>query len=211
MALLCYCILTTQAQVALPGKGVGSAEVRDVREGGLRCIFSDYDAPVATRASALEFHAVVHQVFAQAAVIQFRFPTLLPSESELSEFMQQHQHDYMEALCRWQNDVQMEIHISPAGGIPSRQSGREYLQARGERERLLDWMAGQFAHALTGCISAWRRHKTSSGLRCFALVNRAEVNDFQRRVGALGVPEELRVVVSGPWPVSEFLREGKAA
>src|SRR5213078_4246868 len=63
------------------------------------------------RESALEFHRTVQELFRQAAVVPFRFPTILADENEISAFLAKHSSEYESALLRLRDAVQMEIRI----------------------------------------------------------------------------------------------------
>src|ERR1700756_516735 len=101
MPILAYCMLDPAVQIALPPLGVRDSAVESLVESGIRCIVSRLDSPTAAaprfqKEDALRLHHVVSAVFQQAAVIPFRFPTLLP-ESDLRAFMKENSAAYLAA------------------------------------------------------------------------------------------------------------------
>src|SRR5258708_18501396 len=120
MPMLAYCMLDPAVQIAVPPRGVRDSAVESLVESGIRCIVSDLDSPSLESPAnpapqfhnddALRLHHVVSAIFQQAAVIPFRFPTLLP-ESELRAFVQENSAAYLEALSRLREMVQMELRI----------------------------------------------------------------------------------------------------
>jgi hypothetical protein len=148
----------------------------------------------------------MHGIFAQAAVIPFRFPTTLESEQELRTFLAAGAAGYLEALARLRDLIQMELRISVAPAASSSpSSGREYLQAREARARALADGAAAARAASRQLLQDWRARESRSGLRCYALVRRANVGEFEDLMRALVPPQGVTMVVSGPWPATEFL------
>src|SRR5579859_1065476 len=116
MPILAYCMLDPAVQIALPSRGVRDSAIENLVESGVRCIVSDLHsssspAPQFHKEDALRLHHVVSAVFLQAAVIPFRFPTLLP-ESDLRAFVKENSAAYISALSRLREMVQMELRIA---------------------------------------------------------------------------------------------------
>lgn len=212
MPLLPYCMVQSDVSTVAPARGVHEAEVEWLDERALRCFFSRVAASFAgasvevLKEDALRFHSVLHAIFAQTAVIPFRFPTTLDTEQELRRFLTAGASSYREALARLRDIVQMELRVSislSASTTPC--SGREYLLARQAQTRALADGAVA-AHGLArGLIQDWRERETKSGLRCYALVRRTDVGEFESRMCSLVLPEGVTMIVSGPWPATEFL------
>ncbi len=195
------------------------AAVYVVEHAGLFCFVSEHAPPPRefTREDALAFHRVVRDVFRHAAVIPFRFPTLLPNEEELRAFLDPQAADYREELQRLREFVQMEVGIAihageaAAGGsaAPGRKqpragAGADDLHQRQVQHGSLEATAGRLKAAAGTLAHAWHDHEISKGLRCSALVARADVEEFRERLAELGeLPH--KVVVSGPWPATEFM------
>jgi len=189
--------------------GVQEATVESLAESGVRCFFSRVDE-LGTDANrfrddALRFHGVLREILDRAAVAPFRFPTLLGDERELREFLAGQAAAYAEDLRRLRGMVQMEVRIRPEAGFSHPQSGKEYMEARTAEARRLSALA-ESIHAGAGELaSQWRARQETGGLRCYALLRREQVAEFEQRARSLSPVQGASILVSGPWPASEFL------
>ena len=182
--------------------------VEEMACGGLRCFYSEFhQRPESfTQQDALKFYATVQAVFAKAAVIPFRFPTVLEAKPQLAEFLEQKAQDYRAALERLRIFVQMELRLAPAASQETRSaSGKEYMTRRLKNKKTLESLATAARSAVAGIHTDWRQQETREGLRCYALVKRDAVEQFQEKAKALRPAEDVRVVISGPWPATEFI------
>src|SRR5579862_1858746 len=103
MPLLVYCIAEAGSKIEIPPCGVQGASLRTLIESGLICFLSDYDHSAGgnhVRDAALDFNRVLQELLRQAAIVPFRFPTLLEDESEIRRFLLQHAAEYCDALAR---------------------------------------------------------------------------------------------------------------
>ena len=212
MPLLAYCIMEASAVVEMSSAGVAGARVEELQEFGLRCCFSRFESRehlsrIPAVESAYSFHQVLQGLFRQAALIPFRFPTLLENVDELRQHLQEHAPQYIEALSRLRHMVQMEIHIGMNQATQrgsQAASGREYLQQRQARAAELKATAERFNQATRVWIVEWRERQTDGEMRCYALLRRDAVTSFQQAAQALS--ESLPGTrLSGPWPPAEFL------
>jgi hypothetical protein len=213
MPTLAYCMLDPAAPVTVPSRGVRDAAVESLVESGIRCIVSHLDlssspqpAGQLQKEDALQLHHVVSTLFQQAAVIPFRFPTLLP-ESELRAFVKENSAAYLEALSRLREMVQMELRITSKQGPPvAPASGTEYLQALQASTRAAD-NAADTARDWAGALAQdWRERPLAQGLRCYALVRRQDVEAFRDKMHALPISDMVTATINGPWPATEFLQ-----
>src|SRR5690348_7344820 len=141
MPLLAYCVMEASAAIEMPSAGIAGARVEELQEFGLRCCYSRFEtrehlSRVPAVESAYGFHQVLQALFRQAAIIPFRFPTILENVDELRQHLREHAQQYIGALSRLRDMVQLEIHIgtNQATERASRAaSGREYLQQRQAR------------------------------------------------------------------------------
>ena len=208
MKVLAYCI--TEAEFESPDlRGVASAEVGQFVEGELRCFVSQHEIFPTTemQRAALEYYHVLSTILSQVALIPFRFPTLLADTTELIRHIRERYEDYDSALERLRDAVQMEARISFDGApeqAPEAASGREYLQARGQQLHGLEAAAAVLKHAVAPWVLDWRQRMSAHGLRCYVLVNRKSIKDFQRTAADVS-SRGSHIHVSGPWPASEFL------
>jgi gas vesicle protein GvpL/GvpF len=210
--MLLYCMTEADAAVGTLSPGVREAEMESLAEHGVRCFYSrveDLGANAESfRADALRFHAVLREILDRAAVAPFRFPTLLESEGELREFLAGEAPAYVQDLQRLRGMVQMEVRIRPDATLPDTQSGKEYMEGRAAETRTLNVRADAVRAAAKELITEWHTRRESGGLRCYALIPREQVADFEQRVRALSPVEGASIMVSGPWPASEFLHVG---
>src|ERR1700731_3105783 len=94
MAILLYCIAKCDVQVSNSLTGVAGDPVVRTEIGPLTTFTShNTDSAVWLRpelkASALEFHRVLSEVFKSAAIIPFRFPTVFENEEQLAEHLRE--------------------------------------------------------------------------------------------------------------------------
>lgn len=215
MPLLAYCMMDATAMVEVPSAGVAGVRIEELQEFGLRCYFSRFESRehlsrIPAVESALAFHQVVQALFRQAALISFRFPTVLENQEELRQHLREHAPRYAKALTRLRHMVQMEINISmgqATGSGAEVASGREYLHQRRDQAAELKATSDKFFQATRPWVVAWRDRQIDGGMRCYALLHRDAVSCFQQAAQALSqsLPGTR---LSGPWPPAEFL-EGK--
>jgi hypothetical protein len=216
MSVLAYCITETQPELKPPRTGVRGATIENIRIRDLQCFASQFDpqdvvgkAPI--QEAALDFNRVLQELLQQIAIIPFRFPTILTDETALSKFLTEHQSEYLEALRRLRDSVQMEIRLKLETSIESPatapKSGAEYLRGRQAQHQYMNGIVAVFKEAAGPLVTEWRHHATATGIRCFALVDRSDVQTFLAQIKNVSVPSGSEPRVSGPWPASEFLKE----
>jgi Gas vesicle synthesis protein GvpL/GvpF len=216
MPVLLYGIIESGSEVLTLQPGVAGATIQTTGRSDLQCFYSHNSTlpGSAPREAVLEFHRVVQAIFSARDMIPFRFPTLMADEAELASQLQEHAAEYHLWLARVRGRVQMEIRIhyrddgpgsrKEAGGAVS---GTEYLRFRQARQAKLDAAAGVLKGAVLGHTTGWRQRGSSDHLRCFALVGRDSVAQFQRSLASTEIPADLIARVSGPWPPTEFFSE----
>jgi hypothetical protein len=212
MSLLVYCV--TEASAVNPPfhNGVGGMLLESVEHKGLRCFVSESTSVDSkdVRDNALVFHRVLKDIFQQAAIIPFRFPTIMSDHSEVIAHLTEHSEEYRSGLSRLRDLVQMELRIQfKESGLdkPAKPSGTEYLRNIQARRAKLEMAAQEFKQLVASFIKAWRQRDSTHGIRCFALIDRTAVIDFQREIGNIPIQSELTARLSGPWPATQFLTE----
>src|SRR5207237_120027 len=113
--ILLYCIVASTASVIAPASGVRGSKVDSLLLVRQRCFFSELAAEAATaltKDDALDFHQVVKQIFSQATVIPFRFPTLLRSQEELAAYLKKNASSARRSFEKIDDAVQMELRIA---------------------------------------------------------------------------------------------------
>ncbi|PYX83459.1 MAG: hypothetical protein DMG70_10370 [Acidobacteria bacterium] len=215
MPALTYCITESAVPIEVSSAGVAGMAVESVEHSGLRCFVSRSSSSDAmlgppAREAALAFHRVLQEIFRQTAIIPFRFPTVLSDEAELTGHLGEHAAEYHEALGRLRDVVQMEVRLDLEGsqqGAPERQTGTGYLKGRQAEQAALEKLAGQFQEAGRNWIRGWHQHVSRHHIRCYALVSRRGVAEFERALVVVDVPPRVSARVSGPWPATEFVSE----
>ncbi len=210
MPVLAYCTLLAASPIQLPEAGVRGGALQPLDQAELRVVYSDLDIePEWTRDDAVQFHGVLRSLLDQADVLPFRFPTVLPDDEALRDYLRKAAPELLAGLQRIAGAVQMEVRIATTQPSASRKdgapSGAEYLRARGAELKTLEAAAEQARAALQEVAREWKQRETPAGLRLFALVGRSHIAEFQHRAANLEMTEGVAVLVSGPWPASEFV------
>jgi len=205
--LLAYCV-TLDSEPTIPATGVIGAPVRTLQFQNLTCIYSPLIPPQEfSQEDVLRFYAVLKSVFDQQAVIPFRFPTILQNETDLQGHLRAKYDAYSSDLQRLKDAVQMELRITTKPEPVSGPSGTDYLRAKQQSLRTLEAVSQQAKGELSDFILEWKERPTESGLRCYALVRRSEVAKVRRRLDESNVAGSAKLLLSGPWPATEFLHD----
>jgi Gas vesicle synthesis protein GvpL/GvpF len=211
MPIVPYCVIEASAPATSSLTGVGGAPVCTLEAYGLRAFYSEVPAfptdASALKAEALRFHAVIADIFKHAALIQFRLPTMLDNVEELRAHIEKHALEYREFLHRVRELVQMEVRISgPPSAQPETSSGREYLLSKQAASQAEERYSLELQSAASDLIRDWKVRKTQNGLRCYALIARADIERFRQLIqSVLSSEPGVHAVLSGPWPATEFL------
>jgi len=212
MAILLYCIANRDVQVRTLLTGVAGDPVVRAEIGPL-ATFTSHNADSAVwlrselKASAIEFHRVLSEVFKSAAIIPFRFPTMFENEEQLSKRLQERSSEYTALLEKFHDRVQMEIRLTnPALKAPP-DSGTQYLKQRQNSTRMIEKFTGELRAILSTLSQDWRERQSKDGLRAFVLIERSRAAEFRKIMLNASVPDRLNVRISGPWPVTEFIEQ----
>jgi gas vesicle protein GvpL/GvpF len=210
--VLAYCIAEQKNQIRMPGRGVKEAPVRSIDMDTLRCFVSDFaghvpQEPLPEMVKA--FNRVLQQIFEQAAIIPFRFPTIVESEDVLRNFIQSRAAEYSSALHRLRNKVQMDVRISIDKGAEASettsQSGKNYLEIKKAGYQRVQSILEEFQRVSDSLAEKWVQRDTPSGIRGFALVDRSSLSVFLEKIGRVHTPAGISARITGPWPPSEFV------
>ena len=210
MPILLYCV-TEKSELPNLGTGVAGVPVLTCEQGELAALFSQgvgAESWVGTplKASARQFHQVLHRVFASRAIIPFRFPTLMREAEELAAHMRANAREYLAQLGKFRTSVQMDITVVHSNPLATRQSsGAEYLYERRKQSEELDRFAKTLYAHTDSATRDWRTRPAQQGLKILALLDRDSIAVFNRSLQAFAVPPSLSIRISGPWPVTEFL------
>jgi hypothetical protein len=211
--VLAYCIAEQQSKIDIPPAGVAGAPVRSIDVGALRCFVSEFAAqmpnePVPEMVKA--FSEVLQRIFAQTAIIPFRFPTVVESEAVLTQFVEHRRAEYSGALQRLRDKVQMDVRISaksegPENSMQSSQSGKNYLRQKRARYQQAQSVQEEFRRVSHSVAGEWTQRDTTTGVRGFALLDRASLPIFLEKIAQVHTPAGITARVTGPWPPSEFV------
>jgi Gas vesicle synthesis protein GvpL/GvpF len=208
--VLAYCIAEQQKQIDIPRTGVEGEPVRWIDVDALRCFVSDFGTqapgePVPKMVKA--FNEVLQGIFAQTAIIPFRFPTIVESEAAVREFVASHSAEYRSALHWLRDKVQMDVRIiaKTGRGEASLQSGKTYLQQKSTLHRKAQSVLEEFRRASHSLAEEWGEGAAAGGIRAFALVERSSLAIFLERIAKISIPSGISARVTGPWPPSEFV------
>jgi len=203
--LLAYCVAHGASR--LPATGVRGAPVHAMNVDALWCAYSPLVPPQEfSREDALSFHSVLRAAFEQQAIIPFRFPTILQNESELQVHLRDKHLPYLADLERLKDAVQMELRIAGKPEVASAATGKEYLRSKQLRSHALQAESEKARTALGGLVLEWKERAADQGLRCYALIKRDGVASF-RKILETAFSSPSAVLLSGPWPATEFLHD----
>jgi hypothetical protein len=211
MPVLLYCISKRDPPLSAALTGVAGSSVSCAALGELAAVVSrTTDSAVwlkpEVRTSAVQFHAVLKEVFRCVAIIPFRFPTIFDDDTQLEQQLGGRSHEYESLLNKYATAVQMEVSIN---GTRKRDqiSGSEYLRNARESIRAAETCAENIRELVSPIVRDWRKSSSGQSIRLFALVERQQVSDFESKMLHLRVPAGFQVRVTGPWPVGQFIEQ----
>ena len=197
-------------------RGLGNARLRVLARDDLVAVFSRHRTlrPEPTPEALWEHEAVVERLMAHATVLPLRFGTMLNGVDELSAFLLEHHDDLAEGLERVRGRVELGVRVlgepprhRPRGEV----SGREYLMARRDAHHRAERTADEVHEPLAAVAHEARLRTPAAPPAILAgayLVDRATVDAFKARVGALAAArEDVSIVCTGPWPPYSFVPE----
>ncbi len=211
MPLLMYCLASASAALKSSTTGVAEMPVCRREESGVAVFYSNSSSAeiwlhACLRDSALRFHRVTMEIFESAAIIPFRFPTVLENDLALAEHLACRAAEYKRELEKFANQVQMEVRISFVGESSGQvQSGADFLRGRQKKHQTLESLAEEVRVRTQEVTVDRRQRRFARGLNAFLLLDREHLQKFKDKVATIPIPRELEVRVSGPWPVTEFL------
>lgn len=206
--MLAYCGFLARPGLSLPVEGVAGAAIDALADEELRLLWSEIEYPLQPsqfRRDAVAFHRVLHRVFAQTAVIPFRFPSLFANRSALAGFIAGERREFAADLRRLKDHVQMECVVLRRRDGADVGSGTAYLTGKRAADQAITAFAQQVKQAVSPLAAALGERPATPGTRICALWPRGREADFAALVRSLPVSRALETRVSGPWPASAFL------
>jgi hypothetical protein len=206
MSILAYCIVASSSAAMAPETGIRNAPLLEVEEEGLRAFYTEYKASAeGAREDALAFFAVNRAIFRDAAIIPFRFPTVLAGEEELTEHLIEHATQYASALQKLADMVQMEVRLTMPPEKSQADSGAGYLKEKQQRAKSLSAVEAAVRKTAGAEATDWKYRETREGMRCYALVERNHAAEFAKRIAKMKAEKPVTLAVTGPWPATEFI------
>jgi hypothetical protein len=179
-------------------RGLGGAAVRTLEHDGLAALYTRHrQLRVRPEPELVLIHErVVENGMAAGDILPLRFGTQLEDEDALATVLRERREKLLGALDRVRGRVEVGLRVIPMSserriGAASERSGREYLLA-------------SLAEA-----SVLRRPRPPALLAGSYLVAADDAAEFRAHARALAAEhDEVRVLVTGPWPPYSFVAEG---
>ncbi len=218
--------LTSHAGPRAAGRGLSGERLRVVRVGAVSAVVGDVarlpaptEAKLRAYTTLLAALATTHQ-----SVLPVRFGTTMQDDEELETILRLRQKPLKSQLARVRGRVQMTVRVLVAqarrslgeGGSGSRGgpdkvrptgtgSGTQYLSSRA-REHSASSIPG-FA-PVDRAVARWVRdsrvERRGTVATVYHLVPRAAAGRYAAAIEAAAAAEDVRVLVSGPWPAYAF-------
>lgn len=174
--------------------------IKSISLPGLRCFYQFVERPpkkADLHADAVRLFETNRRIFAQADILEFRFPTVLQDEPELLAFLEKNEAQLAAELRRLAGTVQINVLVLADSGDQPVATGTEYLRAR--RDKMLAYEA------------LVRKIREAAGQNVLEIVERpAQLLLRVPRAGASRVIQDVsdipRTRVAGPFPPSAFAK-----
>lgn len=167
--------------------------------------------------------AVIRAAFAHAAVLPFRFGTVLRDRAAADRLLAERHDTALAMLAHVTDRVEWGVRVhddspppSDTSGAADRTSGTAYLAGRRNRLRAVDEhraRARDVAADVRDELAAWAADVVDRSpgalLDVAVLVDRSAADEFHARTGRLATQVDeagLRLDVTGPWPPYSFVR-----
>jgi gas vesicle protein GvpL/GvpF len=200
---LAYCVFQQHESITRPATGVSGAAIQEIVQDRLRVLWSQVKwpfPPAEMQRHAVEFHGVVSQVFARAAVAPFPLLTIFDDRPALEAFVAARAGSIAADLERLRDLVQMECVLYVISEKPRAALAPELLQT-------IIGSATQVQQALAAIGAETRIREVNRGRRLFALVKRGAEEQFRAIVESVALPERISRRTGGPRPAAEFLSQ----
>ncbi len=193
-----------------------------MESGGLAAamtLWPEQDPPLDV-ARLLAYEETIANIHATRTVIPLRFGCVVDGESEVLRLLQQHRLEYERLLTQWEGLTEMGLRVwrgarsaaGPPAGAGDLSVGARYLAA--VRERCPGLMpderkcALRIADRLKGLYRGSREEAGSASngrlVSLYFLVPRASVGDFREKARSIDLLQDMKLMVSGPWPPYNF-------
>lgn len=206
MRYLLHCIFAEQ-------DGATDSGLRLVTTGGLSaavsCLEESRTALDVSR--LLAYERAIAAIHARGAVIPLRYGCVLRDEFAIVRLLRQHRSEYRRLLAEFTGMAEMGVRVlqpGPAEAAPVCSSGRQYLAAL--RRRLgadEDPMARHIRGWLSGLYAREQADFGGRMLSLYFLVPHAAIEAFRLRARQIPRPASQALLITGPWPPYNFVRD----
>jgi hypothetical protein len=157
---------------------------------------------------------VLEAIMERGPVLPMRFGAQIEGEEELTNALEERQEALRDALERVRGRLELGVRVLSEHDASSRAgatTGRDYLLGRVEAHRRGEQAARELHNPLAELAVAARTSEQPSPPAIMVgsyLVEETDVEAFRRRAEALARGrDDVRVVVTGPWPPYSFSGE----
>jgi hypothetical protein len=199
-------------------RGLGGATLRALERDALAAVYSRHRSlrPRPLPGPVLAHERIVEAMMERGPVLPLRFGTQLGDERHLAAVLAERRDELLRTLERVRGRVELALRVMPVPELGRQadcveQTGRDYLLARAAEKRRGDLAARELHPPLaTLAVSSRLRENPAPPAVLVAayLVDTDRVAEFRERADALAASrEDLRAVVTGPWPPYNFATE----
>lgn len=217
MKYLLYCIVQRDLDGPPPASGICVVAAQ-----GLAAVVSQVPETVAAPGvpTLLAFAGVVKAIHAAQAVIPLRYGCVLESEAAIIRLLEAQREEYEALFERLRGMTEMGIRVlcqarpvvlprpvlSPGAAHLASLRKRYHSPASLAPDEAQ--LADRIAASLAGCFSEQRRETSAAGeghlLSLYFLIARTEVERFRNKARQISLPDDTRLLQSGPWPPYNF-------
>jgi hypothetical protein len=183
----------------LPSTGIRNAPLRSIENEGVTLVFSHFTSdPNNIQQDALSFHQANNAIFKDRVIIPFQFPTTVPDESAVHDFLNKHAAEYRAELHRLHDFVQMDATVSEQREQSvEASSGTDYLKHRQSELHATKSLLAEIQSA--GAAQDWKQSRRPNTIKLSALVKRGDEAAFRQQLAS------TKARITGPWPPAAFV------
>jgi len=213
---LLHCVFrseTTHSQVEC------GPEVSVISSRGLAVATSPWPdgGPVPGSAHLRAYERVIANLHASRTVIPLRFGCVVEGRPRIVRLLDEHSAEFDQVLARVDGAAEMGLRLWRESNERARPDatgpGARYLADARSRHAVLtsneDEWAGRIRRALEGLYVGQRTEARPAGdgrlISLHIQVARGSTDDFRDRVRRLTIAEDMKLLLSGPWPPYHFV------
>ena len=209
--MLLYAVVPADAAAAVGG-GLAGHRLETIR-GGLAAVVVEECAqrPSATSDESRTFAKIICDLATANPVLPIRFPTVLPTRSEVLAELQAREAGWQRRLTELDGLSEVVIRAQAVDSdheldAASRRSGTSYLVSRAAALRQRDACVAEISELVRGWAREMKVLPSQQGIRIACLVADADMPQLRDAVlGWQQADDQRQVVVGGPWPPFSFV------